>query len=68
MVSSPKLLSNVVVNTLNVNSVGYEIIVYKNITKLTQGIDFNVIYSDNILNFTFINGNFSVQNSINLKI
>lgn len=56
LITSPKLLSNVVANTLNINDIGYEIVVYKNLTKLTQGIDFTATYTDNTLDLTFING------------
>jgi hypothetical protein len=56
LIKAPALLSGTVTNTLTVNSIGYEVKVYKNTTRLYDGTDFTVTYSNNSLGLTFING------------
>jgi hypothetical protein len=56
LITAPSLLTSTVVNTLNVNTIGYEINIYKNTTKLTQDTNFTVVYTNNSLSLTFIGG------------
>lgn len=56
LITAPPILIGSVTNTLNVNGIGYEVGVYKNTTKLTQGTNFTVTYTANTLLLTFIGG------------
>lgn len=56
LITAPALLVGSVTNTLSVNSIGYEIGIYKNATKLTQGTHFTATYTNNTLSLTFIGG------------
>lgn len=56
LITAPPLLAGTVTNTLTVNSIGYEVGIYKNATKLTQGTHFTATYTNNILSLTFIGG------------
>ena len=56
LITSPPLLAGTVTNTLTVNSIGYEVSIYKNATKLTQGTHFTATYTNNTLSLTFIGG------------
>jgi hypothetical protein len=67
LITAPALLAGSVTNTLTINTVGYEIAVYKNSTKLTQGTNFTATYSNNTLSLVFIGGT-SYDTSDNLII
>lgn len=56
LITAPPLLTGTVTNTLTVNSIGYEVSIYKNATKLTQSTHFTATYTNNSLVLTFIGG------------
>ncbi|CAB4143073.1 hypothetical protein UFOVP449_113 [uncultured Caudovirales phage] len=56
LITAPPLLTETVINTLTVNSVGYEVGIYKNATKLIQDTHFTATYVNNVLSLTFIGG------------
>jgi hypothetical protein len=56
LVSAPSTISATITPTLTINSIGYEVNVYKNVTKLTQGVNFTATYVGNVLVLTFISG------------
>lgn len=56
LIAAPALLAGTVTNTLTVNSIGYEVSVYKNSTKLTQGTHFTATYVNNTLSLVFTGG------------
>ena len=64
LIKAPALLSGTVTNTLTVNSIGYEIKVYKNATRLYENTDFTATYSNNNLVLTFITTTFNTTDSL----
>jgi hypothetical protein len=65
-ISAPPLLAGSVTNTLDINSIGYEVGIYKNTTKLTQNTEFAVVsYTNNVLSLEFIGGeNYDINDNL----
>jgi hypothetical protein len=56
LIKAPALLASSVTNTLTINSIGYEVKVYKNSDRLFDGTDFTASYVNNTLSITLNNG------------
>ncbi len=63
LIKAPALLVGTVTNTLTIDTIGYEIKVYKNTTRLYEGTDFTATYTNNVLSITFNNG-FSLTDNL----
>jgi len=57
LVKAPGLLASVISGELTINSIDYDVKIYKNSTKLIQNTDFNVTYVDSTLTIDFTGTN-----------
>jgi hypothetical protein len=67
LIKAPGILASVISGNLTIDGIDYDVKVYKDSTRLNQGTDFDVLYSDNGLTINFTGTSVTTSDNVTIS-